>query len=86
MMCTAMRPPVNWSRVASWRAATVGAVKPGRWAIMKPRRLVTEAAWATTSWLSGEVEPNATRARSKPPSSWALAMVSTCSQSMAGPS
>ncbi len=77
MMCTAMRPSVNWSSVASWRAAIVGAVKPGRWAIMKPSFLVTLAAWATTRMLSGEVEPKATRARSKPPSSWALATVST---------
>ena len=28
------RPPESWSRVASWRASSVGAVKPGRCAIM----------------------------------------------------
>ena len=35
MMCTAIRPPANWSRVANVRAASVGATKPGRCATRK---------------------------------------------------
>jgi hypothetical protein len=38
------RPPLNWSSVAICRAASVGAVKPGRCASMKWMRSVTVAA------------------------------------------
>ena len=34
MTCSDTRPPESWSMVASWRAISVGAVKPGRCAIM----------------------------------------------------
>ena len=33
MTCSETRPPESWSMVASWRASSVGAVKPGRCAI-----------------------------------------------------
>jgi hypothetical protein len=39
-------------------AASVGAAKPGRCAIMKPSRLVTEAACPATRMLSGAVKYN----------------------------
>ncbi len=47
---------VSWSSVANCLAATVGAVKPVRWAIISPSRSVTVATWAASSKASGEVE------------------------------
>src|SRR5258708_17478587 len=41
MTCRATRPPESWSMVASWRAISVGAVKPGRCAIKTLSRSVT---------------------------------------------
>ena len=44
------------SSVANWRAATVGATKPGRCATIRLIRSVTLAAYCARSRLSGAVE------------------------------
>src|SRR5262249_20269942 len=56
MICTASRPWLSWSNVASLRAATGGATNPGRCANRKPRRSVTDAACAPTRKPSGASE------------------------------
>jgi hypothetical protein len=77
IVCTATRPPVNWSSVANVRAASVGATKPGRCAISRPIRSVCAAAYAATCVASGVDDPYATRTRSNPASSWARANLRT---------
>jgi hypothetical protein len=77
MMWIAARPPLSWSKVANCRAASVGAMKPGRCATMKPMRFVCAAAWLATSSASGLVECQATSTRSKPAASWAWAKRTT---------
>ena len=56
MMWTATRPRLNWSSVASIRAATVGNTKPGRWAIRKLSLSVWAAAYDATCRPSGVAE------------------------------
>ena len=52
-----MRPPANTSSVANVRAASVGAIAPGRWAMRKPSRSLAAAPKAATWALSAELEP-----------------------------
>lgn len=73
MKCTPRRPPLNWSSDAIWRAASVGAVKPGRCASMKWIFSVCAAAYEIVSVALGPVEWCGTRMRSKPACSWACA-------------
>ncbi len=59
--------------VANLRAATVGAMKPGRWASSTPSRMVAFRTWSATMNPSGMDELCATSTRSKPDCSCAAA-------------
>src|SRR5688572_6710992 len=85
MMCRATRPFVTWSSVAAARAVSMGATKPGPWAIRYPSRSVCAAAYPVTANPSADVDVYPTSTRSKPAVSWAWAKARSQGVSMAPP-